>query len=305
MSIAMEFAAYGPPEVLQPVEVGTGEPGPGQVRVRMKAAGVQPFDCRVRNGDLAQYMPLTLPSRVGGELAGVVDAVGDGVTSAAVGDEVIGFAHLRCSAEAVVLDATDLVAKPAAMPWDEAGGLSASGQTASTVLDRLGVGPGDTLLVHAAAGGVGSMAVQLAVARGARVVGTAGERNHDYLRSLGATPVTYGPGLADRVAGAAPDGVTAVLDGIGGEALDVSTQLVADRSRIATIADPARAGRLGVAYVQSDRSAARLADLVHLYEKGRLRVFVSHTFPLLDLPAAHREVETGHVRGKVVVTTDP
>lgn len=301
--IAMTFSEYGPPDV-QPTAAPLREPGPGQVRVAVRAAGVQPFDCVVRRGDLAAWMPLSLPAVLGNELAGIVDAVGPGVTHLAVGDQVLGFEQLACYAESVVLDADHLVGKPAAMPWPEAGGLSASGQTADTALDVLRVGPGDVLLVHAAAGGVGSFAVQLAVARGATVIGTASERNHEYLTELGALALTYGPGLEQRVRELAPQGVTAALDGIGGDALEVSTRLVDDRSRIGTVTDRAGAARLGVALVSTQRHADRLARLVAQYESGLLRVPVSATFALRDVAQAHRHVETGHARGKIVLTVD-
>lgn len=302
MTIAMGFWQYGPPEVLTPVEIGDEEPGPGQVRVRVRAAGVQPFDCAVRPGDLAQWMPMRFPIRLGNELAGVIDGVGDGVSSLAPGARVLGFEELACYAETVVLDAEHLVPKPAAMPWAEAAVLSASGQTADTALDELGVGPGDVVLLHAAAGGVGSFAVQLAVARGATVIGTASVANHDYLTGLGATPVAYGPGLEDRVRQLAPGGVSAVLDSIGGDALDVSVRLVADRARVVTIVDRAGADRLGVRAIGTDRSRARLAGLVRRYMEGELKIPIWRSFPLQDASLAHRTVETGHVRGKVVLT---
>src|SRR5688572_21867283 len=213
MANVVVFNEYGGPEVLQLVEVPDPVPGAGDVRIRVKAAGVQPFDCATRRGDYAAYNPLKFPVRLGNEVAGVVDEVGPGVTDLAAGDEVIAFLDMLGYADTVVVPAAQVGRKPAKMSWPEAGGLSASGQTAYTALDELHVGPADTLLVHAAAGGVGSLAVQLAVVRGARVIGTASERNHDYLRGLGAIPVTYGPGLADRVRAAAePGGVTAVLD---------------------------------------------------------------------------------------------
>jgi enoyl reductase len=204
--------------------------------------------------------------------------------------------------DTVVVPASQAAAKPAAMPWPEAGVLTASGQTADTALDELGAGPGDTLLIHAAAGGVGSFAPQLAVARGAAVIGTASERNHEYLRSLGATPVSYGPGLEDRVRAAAPDRVTAVLDAFGGEALDVSVRIVEDKTRIVTIADWSAPARLGIRRIGTDRSAARLGKLTRLYADGKLIIPVWKTPSLEKAADAHREVETRHVRGKVALT---
>jgi len=207
-------------------------------------------------------------------------------------------------ADTVVVPSDQAGRKPATMPWEEAGVLSASGQTAWTALDELAVGPGDTLLIHAAAGGVGSFAVQVARARGATVIGTASERNHDYLRSLGATPVTYGPGLADRVRAVAVDGVDAALDAVGGEALDVSLDLIGSTDRIVTIADWANSARLGIRRVGTDRSLDKLAGLASLYQDGCLKVEVSKVFPLGKASDAHREVETGHVRGKVALMVE-
>lgn len=304
MATVIVFDEYGEPEVLHPVEVPDPEAGPGEVRIAVKAAGVQPFDCGTRRGDFANYVPLAFPARLGNEVAGVVDQTGPDVTGIDEGDEVIAFMRLQGYADSVVVPADQVGKKPAGMPWEEAGVLSASGQTAWTALDELGVAAGDTLLIHAAAGGVGSFAVQLGRVRGATVVGTASERNHDYLRSLGAVPVTYGPGLADRVRALAPDGVDAALDCIGGDALDVSLELIGSTDRIVTIADWANAARLGIRRVGTERSVEKLAGLTHLYETGQLRVEVSKAFPLEKAADAHREVETGHVRGKVALVVD-
>jgi enoyl reductase len=300
MSRAVVFNEYGGPEVLEIVDVPEPDPGPGQVRVRVRAAGVQPADVKQRSGAWKSWAPVSFPARLGHEAAGVVDAVGAGVTAFAVGDEVLGPAT-GAYAEQALADASLLVRKPAPMPWNEAGTLAASGQTASSVIEDLKLAPGETLLVHAAAGGVGLMAVQLATAQGVRVIGTAREANHEFLRSLGVIPVTYGAGLADRVRALAPEGVDAALDAVGGEALDVSVELVPDLSRIGTIADQAGARRLGVRSLGSRRSGERLAQLVDAYSSGKLKVFIWKEFPLADVVAAHRESEGGHLRGKVVL----
>ncbi|MFI6604489.1 NADP-dependent oxidoreductase [Nonomuraea sp. NPDC050536] len=302
MARVVVFTEYGAPEVLHVVDVDDPWPVDTQIRVRVRAAGVQPFDAGYRSGAFAQYKQATFPAQLGNEVAGVVDAVGAAVTGFAVGDEVIAFVDAIGYADTVVVAATNAVQKPALMPWPEAGVLSASGQTADTALDALEVTAGDRLLIHAAAGGVGSFATQLAVARGATVIGTASERNHAYLTDLGAQPVTYGPGLADRVKELVPDGITAALDCVGGEANDVSVRLLGTPDRAVTLVDWQAEQRLGVRRVGTDRSAARLAGLVSLYEKG-LVVPIWKRFTLDEAPSAHREIETGHVRGKIVLVT--
>jgi NADPH:quinone reductase-like Zn-dependent oxidoreductase len=302
---AVAFSSYGPPDVLRLIDVADPDIGAGQVRVRVKAAGVQPFDARFRGGLFRGYVPARFPQTLGGEFAGVIDRVGEGVTELVPGDEVLGYVWQAAYAERVVVGVDEVVAKPPGMPWAEAGALSASGQTAHTALRELGVGAGETVLIHAAAGGVGSVAVQLGRAWGATVVGTASEGNHDYLRSLGAIPVAYGEGLVDRVRMAAPRGVDAALDAHGGEeAIGASVALVADRDRVGTLTGRDAAARLGIRLIGTQRSADRLAELVALWEQGGLRVHVRRTFPLERAADAHREVETGHGRGKVVLTVD-
>lgn len=299
---AVTVPEYGGPEVLRVAEVPTPHPGPGEVRVQVYAAGVQPADLAIRSGWTPPGATVVLPAVLGNEFAGVVDQLGAGTFGWETGDEVIGFCLLGGHAEYVTVDGSHLVAKPAGMPWEQAGSLSASGQTAHVALSELKVGAGDTVLVHGAAGGVGTVAVQLARAWGATVIGTASERNHDYLRELGAIPVTYGPGLVDRVRALAPQGVDAALDAAGRGALDASVELVADRDRIGTITDYRAAQRLGVRSLRGPRTAARLAELTELWEAGGLRLEIAETFPLGRAADAHRLVAGGHVRGKVVLT---
>lgn len=301
MAHAVVFTEYGGPEVLHLVELPDPAPGPGQVRIRVRAAGVQPADTRVRSGAWQSFMPMTFPARLGFEAAGVVDAVGQDVTDFAPGDEVLG-PVAGGYADALVVGTELLARKPAEFAWAKAGALSASGQTASTALEDLAVARGETLLIHAAAGGVGQIAIQLAAARGARVIGTASEGNHEFLRSLGAVPVAYGPGLVDRVRALAPEGVNAALDGAGGDALDVSVELVSDRERIGTIADQGGAKRLGVRWINTRRSAERLSELTELCRLGKLDVPIWKEFPLAEAAAAHRESEGRHMRGKIVLT---
>ncbi len=303
MSKVVVFTTYGDPDVLHTIDADPPPPGPGQVRVQVKAAGVQPFDCLFRGGGARQWVPARFPQRLGNEFAGIVDALGAGVTAFSSGDEVLGWAMLASYAAHVVVGVEDIVAKPAGMPWTEAGVVSASGQTAATALTQLAVGTDDTVLIHAAAGGVGTFAVQIARARGAIVIGTASERNHAYLRSLGAIPVAYGDGLTERVRAVAPEGVDTALDASGTvEALRASIELVGDKNRIGTTAFQPAADELGIRRLSTTRSAAQLSALTDLYTAGKLRVVIQRAYPLVDAAEAHRAMETGHVRGKIVLT---
>ncbi|SEN04659.1 NADP-dependent oxidoreductase [Nonomuraea pusilla] len=292
----------GPPEALKVMELPAPQAGPGQVRVRVRTAGVQPFDTAVRSGWLPPYITAGWPRVPGNEFAGVVDQVGDGVTGVTEGDEVLGFSALHAYAEYIVVPATDVAPKPPEVPWEVAGGLTAAVQTAELALDGMGVADGDTVLIHGAAGAVGTAAVQIARMRGAVVIGTAREENHDHLWKLGAAPVVYGDGLADRVRALAPGGVDAALDGAGGHALEVSLELVADRRRIVTLVEHARAPELGVATVQGRRTAERLGRYARLYAEGAFTFPVRRAYRLEEAARAHREIETGHGRGKIVLT---
>ncbi|NUT12179.1 MAG: NADP-dependent oxidoreductase [Nonomuraea sp.] len=302
---AAAFAEAGGPEVLKLTELPAPQAGPGEVRVRVRAAGVQPFDAAVRAGWLPPYLgDMPWPRIPGNEFAGVVDQVGDGVAGVSAGDDVLGFSRLFAYAEYIVVPATDVAAKPAGVPWEVAGGLTAGVQTAELAVDGLAVGPGDTLLVHAAAGSVGTAAIQIARTRGATVIGTAREVNHAYLRDLGAIPVAYGDGLADRVRALAPGGVDAALDGAGGHALEVSLDLVPDRARIVTLVEHGKAAALGVRLVQGERTAERLGRYAALYAEGRFAFPVRRTYRLAEAAEAHREIETGHGQGKIVLVID-
>jgi enoyl reductase len=306
MSKAVIFVEYGDPEVLQVVDIPPPQPGPGQVRVRVRTSGIEPFDFLIRSGLVREQISAVFPQKMGGDFAGVVDAVGDAGTAIGIGDEVVGWTFLAAHAEHVVVPTDQVLPKPASIPWTAAGALSTSGQTAATVLTKLDVGKDDTVLIHGAAGGVGSFAVQIAKARGAAtVIGTASERNHDYLRSLGAIPVSYGQGLADRVRAAAPRGVDTALDAAGSpEALPASLSLVADKQRIGTIAWQAQAAadELGVRRLFTEPNAAQLGELLDLCSAGTLRVEVQQTYPLEEAAEAHRVIQAGHVRGKLVFT---
>jgi enoyl reductase len=301
MGRVVSFSRYGGPEVLEVRETAQPQPAENEVRVRVLAAGVNPIDCKLRRGDMRGIVPDTFPKTLGNEFAGIVDRIGAGASGFEPGDEVLGFASAAAYADLLTVPTTDLVRKPAAMPFLMAGTLSAAGQTAWHALEELGVQAGQTVLVHAAAGGVGSVFVQLARLRGAVVIGTASERNHAYLRELGATPVLYGPGLADRVRALAPDGVDAAFDAIGGDAVAISTELVADRGRIGTIVDQAAADRHGARRLRATRSARTLTELGGLWSAGKLRLTLSDVYPLERVADAHRACESGHVRGKLVL----
>jgi enoyl reductase len=215
------------------------------------------------------------------------------------GAEVLGWAMLGSYAEHVVVGAEDVVPKPAGMPWEEAGVLSASGQTAASALTQLDVRKGETVVIHAAAGGVGSFAVQIARARGATVIGTASRRNHEYLEALGAIPVEYGDGLADRIRTVAQSTVDAALDASGTiEALEASVRTA---GRVGTVAWQPAADELGVRRLNTERSAAQLRELTELYAAGKLRIAIQQVYQLDEAAQAHRAIETGHVRGKLVL----
>ena len=296
---AVVIDEFGGPGVLHVADRELPEPGAGQVRVRVRAAGVNGIDGTIRSGAAQQMFPTQLPAVLGLEIAGTVDGVGPGVEGLAAGDDVLGFADGGGYAEYAL--ATTVAPKPAELGWTEAAALPVAAETALRVLGLLKVTQGDTLLIHGAAGGVGTVAVQLAVARGATVIGTASEANHDHLRELGATPVLYGEGLVDRVRAAVPDGVDAVFDAAGRGALPDSIGLRGGTSRIVTIADPAAFG-LGIPFSgEAARDAGDLAEVARQAGDGRLRVTVAETYSLEEAPAAHEAVATGHGRGKVVL----
>ena len=299
---AIMLRSYGTPDVLELTEREMPVTGAGEVRVRVKTAGVMPFDCGVRRGEMPILATMTLPLTPGNEFAGIIDAVGPDTPDWAAGDEVLGFSLLNAYAEYIVVPADQIVRKPEQMPWEAAGGFSGNAQGAHMALKALAVGPGDTVLIHGAAGGLGTIAIQLAKLWGAgKIIGTASERNHDYIRSLGAVPVSYGEGLAERVLAIAPDGADAALDLAGAEALQASLTLVRDKSRIRTMLPGKLAGKLGIPPLSVSRTAARLAELAGEYARGNIRVTIRREYPLAQAAEAHREVESGHGRGKVVL----
>jgi NADPH:quinone reductase-like Zn-dependent oxidoreductase len=246
---------------------------------------------------------LTLPAGVGADVSGVVDQVGPGVSEFAVGDEVLGSSVTPSFAEYALAEPTSLVRKPHDIAWEVAGSLAGAGGTAYAVLKQLHVKAGETLLIHGAAGGVGTFAVQLAAARGVTVIGTASERNHDYLRSIGAIPVTYGDGLLERVRSVAPQGVDAVLDASGRGEIPVSIQLTGTPERVLTLVafDAADTGiQIHIGGGGSDLGDA-LREIVGLIEQRRLTVSISRTFPLTEIASALKTSSAGHVTGKIVI----
>ncbi|HEX5542680.1 MAG TPA: NADP-dependent oxidoreductase [Micromonospora sp.] len=304
MSKAIVFYEPGGPEVLRLIDVPEPQAGPGEVQIRVKAAGVQPFDIAVVEGWLPAGADAGYPRIPGNEFAGIVNQVGAGVTGFAVGDEVLGFGLLNSYREHLVVPVEQVIAKPASMPWEVAGGFTAGAQTAHIALREMEVGEGDTLLVHGAAGSVGTIAVQLARHWGAKVIGAARETQHDYLCSLGALPIAYGDDFVERVKSLAPEGVTASLDGVGGVALDASLKLIKDRGRILTLVEHQKAADLGVRLTPPKRSAARLAELADLFAQGKLTVHIRETFPLARAAEAHRSYKAGNIRGKIVLTVN-
>jgi NADPH:quinone reductase-like Zn-dependent oxidoreductase len=299
---AVRFSRFGGPEVLEIVDLPDPHPGPGQVRIAVRAAGVNPSDWKKREGLMDEQLPQTL----GYEAAGVVDELGEGVADVAAGDRVFGLsAEGAAQAELAVLSYYAPI--PPSLDFPGAAALPSAIETATRALDQLGVGSGSgsTLLVNGASGGVGSAAVQLAVARGARVIGTASPANHDYLRSLGAEPVAYGAGLTERVRALAPDGVGLALDVAGSGVLPELIELAGGPEHVVTIADFIGAREHGVRFSSGDagRAVYVLAEIGELIEAGRFSLPVARTFRLAEVAEAHRAGENGHVHGKLVLVT--
>ena len=295
---AARFSQFGGPEVLEIVDLPDPHPGPGQVRIVVRAAGVNPSDWKKRRGLMDEGLPQTM----GHEAAGVVDELGAGVSGVDVGDRVFGFsAEEAAQAELAVLSSYAPI--PPSLGFAAAAALPAAVETATRALDQLGVEGGSTLLINGASGSVGSAAVQLAVVRGARVIGTASPASHEYLRSLGAEPVAYGEGIVERVRALAPDGVDAALDVAGSGVLPELIELAGSPEHVVTIADFAGAQEYGVRFSRGDdgRALHALAEIGELIESGRFSLPVAKTFPLAEIAEAHRVSEDGHARGKLVL----
>jgi NADPH:quinone reductase-like Zn-dependent oxidoreductase len=305
MPKAVRFEEYGGVDVLSVVEVPMPEPGPGQVLVRVKAAGINPGEAKIRDGLLHARWPATFPSGQGSDLAGIVARPGPGVTGFAAGDEVIGFTDDRSSqAEYVLVEAGHLTARPAGVPWQVAGSLFVAGATAYAAVRAVALTPGDTVAVSGAAGGVGSITVQLARRAGATVIGLAGPANHGWLAGHGVIPVSYGDGAADRIRQAAAK-VDAFIDTFGANYAELALDLGVQPSRIDTIVRFDAVQQYGIKAEgnAAGASAAVLAELAGLIDAGELEVPVAATFPLAEVRDAYRLLAQGHHRGKIVLLT--
>ncbi|WP_210508767.1 NADP-dependent oxidoreductase [Naasia sp. SYSU D00057] len=296
---AVRFSRYGGPEVLHYEPVDDAPTPEGRLRVRVEAAGLNVYDTKRRSGVAGG---VRFPAGNGSDFTGVVEEVGDGVAGWAPGDSVLGHANFRAQSDVVRVPAADVVRRPPGMAVEVAGALDLSARTAADLVRAAGIGPGDVVLVSAAAGGVGVVTAQLARIAGAVVLGTAGEANARFLESLGVLPVPYGPGLGERVRRLAPSAVTAVLDLHGRETLEAGVELGVDARRILTIADREAADELGVSGLpQQPPDPAALVRAVELVAAGDLVLPVDSVFPVADVAAAYRHFEGRHLRGKVVL----
>jgi NADPH:quinone reductase-like Zn-dependent oxidoreductase len=304
MPRAVRFDQYGGLDVLQVVEVERPIAGSGKVLVRVKAAGINPGEASIRKGLFADRWPSTFPSGQGSDLAGIVEELGPGVTDVAVGDEVIGFSNNRSSqAELVVVEAGDLVPRPANVSWAQAGALFVAGTTAFAAVRSVALDAGDTVVVSGAAGGVGSIAVQLAKNADARVIGLAGAANHQWLSDHGVIPIAYGDGVEERIRAAGGGKVDAFIDTFGGGYVELALKLGVAKSRIDTIIDFAAAAKYGVK-TEGNHEAANaevLAQLAGLLAAGQLEIPIAQVYPLDEVREAYRELEQRHTRGKIVL----
>jgi NADPH:quinone reductase-like Zn-dependent oxidoreductase len=302
---AVQFSEYGGVDVLEVVEVPVPEPGRGEALVQVKAAGINPGEAKIRQGLLHSLWPATFPSGEGSDLAGIVTKTGNGVAGFAAGDEVIGYTDNRAShAEYAVVASEHLTRRPAGVPWEAAGSLYVAGCTAYAAVRAVALTSGDTVVVSGAAGGVGCLTVQLATLAGATVIGLASERHHDWLRSKGVIPVTYGDGVADRIRAAAPK-TDAFIDTFGAGYVRLALDLGVSPDRIDTIANFAAVQEFGVKAEgnAAGASASTLAELAGLVAAGKLEVPIAATFPLEAVRDAYRQLEEGHTRGKIVLVS--
>jgi NADPH:quinone reductase-like Zn-dependent oxidoreductase len=302
---AVRYDEFGGTDVLRVDEVERPVPGDGEVLVRVKAAGVNISEAVIRTGAVAALFPSTFPSGQGSDLAGLVEEVGAGVSGLSPGDEVIGFSNKRASqAELVLVEAGDLTPKPEKVSWEAAGGLYVAGTTAWGVVHSVQPEEGETVVISGAAGGVGSLAVQLARRTGAAVIGLASESNHDWLTSHDVVPVAYGDGVADRIRVAAPGGVDAFIDTHGDGYIELALDLDVAAERIDTIVDYAAAAKYGVKTdggAEAGPGAKVIAELAGLIADGHLEVPIAKVYPLTQVREAYTELERRHTRGKIVL----
>ena len=301
---AVRFDHYGGVDVLEVRDVEDPVATPGRVLVAVKAAGINPGEIAIREGRLHERWPATFPSGEGTDFAGVVRSVGEDVLTFSEGDEVLGWTEERASqAELVAVPSGQLTAKPASVSWEVAGSLFVVGMAAYACVQAVAPQPGETIIVSAAAGGVGSIAVQLARRTGARVIGLASERNHEWLREHDIVPVSYGDGQEDRIRDAAGGAVDGFIDTFGGGYVDLAIELGVDPARINTISDFGAAQRLGVQAqgTHAIATAALLAQLAQLVADGELEVPIARTFPLDQVRDAFRELADRHTHGKIVL----
>ena len=304
MPKAVRFNQYGGIDVLQVVDVERPTPGQGQVLVQVKAAGVNPGEAAIRTGALASRWPTTFPSGEGSDLAGVIVAVGAGVQGFAVGDEVIGFTNNRAShAEFVVVEASDLTRRPPNVPWEVAGALFVAGATAYAAVRAVDLKQGETVAVSGAAGGVGSIVVQLAVREGAKVIGLASAAHHQWLRDHGVIPVAYGEGVEQRIRAASDNHLDAFIDTFGADYVELALKLGVHPQRINTIANFDAVEKYGVKSEgnAAGGSAAVMAQLAQLIEQGELEIPIARVYPLADVQEAYRALEQRHTNGKIVL----
>jgi len=302
---AVRFDEYGPASVLEVRDVPIPEAGPGQVLIRVKAAGINPGEAKIRDGSLHERWPATFPSGQGSDFAGVVERLGAGVTAVAERDDVIGWVDTRSSqAEYVVADQEDLARRPSGLPWEVAGAIPVAGFTAWAMVRAVDLKPGDTVVVSGAAGGVGSLAVQLARRAGATVIGLAGPSNHDWLKRHDVIPVAYGDGVADRIRNAGPGRIDAFLDTFGGDYVELAlNDLGVSKDRINTVVRFDAPAKYGVKAEgnAAGASAATLEELARLIAAKELELPIARTYPLAEVATAYAQLAKGHIRGKIVL----
>lgn len=304
MARVVQYSRFGGPEVLEVVDIDTPAPGAGEVLVRVIAAGTNPVESAARSGAAPELWHVDLPTGQGRDLAGIVSAVGSGVSRFRVGDEVMGYVDHGSQATDVVVPEAQLAPKPRGVEWEIAGSLYVAGTTALDGVRDVALRPGDVVVITSAAGGVGGLAVQLAVAKGARVIGTVAERNFDYVRMLGATPVAYGADLASRIRSAAPNGVDAFIDFFGGNSVEVARELGVPSSRITTVLALDAVDEYGVQTATAG-GLAEMLEIAKLMQDHQLRMPIADVFPLEDIVAAYTQLDRRESVGKIVIGMNP